>query len=560
MKKLLALLLLTGCVSVSYDSTILPPGSSVESKSEVGFGPYKSLLESYSINSEHVYVTPFIPLNHQAKFRECYGLLPEDEEIYAFINETISFGIDGYGCNGGVFTSKGLHVNAGSLADYIGKAFIPYSTLYSSNTSFVANLSMNINEKASLDLHVDDSVKKMRDVFVTARNRSKLSQYKNEVILKDEIKIKELPDSVLTFFNDFQNTNFYSKPNIPEYKESTFRKCSYMKNDEDIYILFDNTFFGGSSCIGFAFTSSGIYFTNPAESRYPGAYFLSYDHLLLSEFSPYIKKGTWNQGWNEVYVAPGISFYVFEMIPEDFLTILRALRGEEDITNDEALEFLATYERIPATIVAQNKVKTSKPANNISSERVKPNKAKKEGVDWGKVGWALLGLAVAKAIYEEIDDGPSYSSSNDYSYSRNESSTEYGQRLLERQQKINSQRQRQNQALETFEALANSNIRSKGDTSTAYLKESSIYTCTYVIGSQTYSLDRGISSCPLNIQIPMNSGLFDSNQMNYSSPSSIKTTWYLDSSYTNACIYKYGASTRSIPKGSVGMCPLSYDF
>ena len=111
------------------------------------------------------------------------------------------------------------------MADYIGKAFIPYSTLYSSNTSFVANLSMNINEKASLDLHVDDSVKKMRDVFVTARNRSKLSQYKNEVILKDEIKIKELPDSVLTFFNDFQNTNFYSKPNIPEYKESTFRNA-----------------------------------------------------------------------------------------------------------------------------------------------------------------------------------------------------------------------------------------------------------------------------------------------------------------------------------------------
>ena len=104
-------------------------------------------------------------------------------------------------------------------------------------------------------------------------------------------------------------------------------------------------------------------------------------HRNLYKFSPYIKKGSWNQGWNEVYVAPGISFYVFEMIPEDFLTILRALRGEEDITNDEALEFLASYEKIPATIITQNKVKTSKPANNISSETERPTKAKKEGVD-----------------------------------------------------------------------------------------------------------------------------------------------------------------------------------
>ena len=113
---------------------------------------------------------------------------------------------------------------------------------------------------------------------------------------------------------------------------------------------------------------------------------------------------------------------------------------------------------------------------------------------------------------------------------------------------------------ELVNTLTNTVPKRGGDTVTAYLIISDTTSCNYSYGSKSYRIAKGISPCPMNIEIPVGSGVFDSNQMNYSSPSSLKTTWYLDSSSTYNCTYKYGTSKRTIPKGTSSMCPLSYDF
>ena len=439
------ILILFGCATVTYNSTVLQPGSSANINEYIGFGPFKELLTTYSLKSQHVFVSPVLPKNHLNKFEECYGRIPDNEKKLAFVNATIALTINGHGCHGGLFTNKGLHLNAGSMTDIGGKAFIPYQTLYSDSTTIVPGLGVTFNNSATLDMHVDDDIKKMASVFITARSRSKRSQYQNINDFESTLKISKLPEDVLSFFDNFKNQYYYSYPNIPSKKEISFRRCSFMEASETLYILFDNTFFGTGSCIGAGFTDTGVYFSNPAEANYPGSYFISYDQLLLSDFTPYIGKQ-----WDEVFVYPGLSYYVFEDTPKSFLNILKALRGEVDISNEDAMKFVSNYKKIPA-YVPQKKVQqnntVSKP--KVSKPKVEQKKSNKESV-WGDIGWALLGLVVAKAIYEEIDDG--YSSPS-YPSSRGKSSSQYAQELLDRQNKINRQRQKQREKQELLNAI-----------------------------------------------------------------------------------------------------------
>jgi hypothetical protein len=433
---------IVGCATVTYDSQILEPNASQQTNSYIGFGPFRELLETYSINSEHVFVDPVIPLNHLETFQKCYGPIPSDEKKLAFVNATIAFTVNGHGCEGGLFTNKGLHLNAGSLAGVVGKAFIPYQTLYRGSTTFEPSLGVTINDGATLDLHVDDDERKMTSVFLTARARSKVAKYQNQQEIKQTLKINSLPSDVLKFFNDYPNQYYYAAPNIPEKKELTFRKCSFMKSSEKLYVLFDNTFFGTGSCIGAGFTDSGVYFTNPGEANFPGTFFLSYDQILLSDFTPYIGKR-----FDEVFIYPGLSYYVFEDTPKNFLSMLKGLRGEEMISNDDAMKFVSNYKAIPSYKSYEN---TQIQPKKVSKPKPQKKKESTGGSSWGNVGWALLGLVVAKAIYEELDDG--YSTPN-YPSSKGKTSSEYGEALLQRQRKINNQRLKQKQQTELLTSL-----------------------------------------------------------------------------------------------------------
>lgn len=552
-KTLILSLFLWGCVSVEYDYQILEPGSSSSfDKHPIGYGPFKELIETYSLKSKDVFSYPYIPLNAISKFKSCYGNQLDGEEVYALFNSTISFGIDGYGCEGGVLTNKGLHVNTGSLGDYAGAAFIPYSTLYARTTVFKTELGMVINDRASLDLETSKP-REITNIFLVARQRSQIPKYQNIKIEKPSLTINQLPDKVFDFFNTFPTTDFYAVPNIPSNKEKSFRQCARLDEEIPIYVLFDATFFGTGNCFGAAFTDKGIYFRNPWTADYPGIYFLNYDQLLLDEFSPYLATGT---QYGEVFIAPGVSFNMGEsnISTGNFIKIFRGLRGEENISDEEAKSFVNNFNPIP----------TFEGKQQQSSVRRQEKAKNNNGISWSDVGFALLGIAVAAAIYDAVDDDNSKPAPRRPSTNRkNQSSTELGLELLQRQQKINSKRARQQRNIKTLELLTNTNTsqRNKGDTMTAYLYERTLDECVYREGSRTYRLDKGIGLCPNTVKVPVGGyGLFDANQMGYSSPSSLKTTWYLNETKKNACVYRYGVDKRTLPKGLNELCPFSYDF
>ena len=103
----------------------------------------------------------------------------------------------------------------------------------------------------------------------------------------------------------------------------------------------------------------------------------------------------------------------------------------------------------------------------------------------------------------------------------------------------------------------------RADTMSAYLYSTTFSSCEYRVGGKSYSVSKGISGCPINVEVPATTGIFDASQMNYST-SNMKTTWYLDTSRSNssstACIYKFGNQSRTIPKGIGTMCPINYQF
>ena len=186
----------------------------------------------------------------------------------------------------------------------------------------------------------------------------------------------------------------------------------------------------------------------------------------------------------------------------------------------------------------------------------------------GKIFVAAIGIYIASEIIDELDDDSSSSSSSYKAPKPSASSGRYdnsgweevAQDLLDRQSRVSNQRAKQQRKYDLVNTLTNTVSKRGGDTTTAYLTISDMNNCSYGFGSNAFKIAKGISPCPMNIQVPVGSGVFDSSQMNYNSSSSLKTTWYLDLnlSTSTSCAYKYGGSTRRIPKG--GMCPSSHDF
>ena len=572
MKKLLALLLLlgiVGCTTVTYDNNILPPSASTTSYSKIGYGPFEDLVDTLAEKYQAVHVTPFIPLNQKKAFRRCYPL-SQAEEIYAIVNTSIAFNENNAGCNGFVFTQKGVHSNPTSLSLVQGQSFFPYSTLYSYSTRYIQDQQGLMINQGHIDAEVDMDDKDLYNVFVTARNRSKLKQYQNYIPPSKDLKIKQIPNEILSLLELSGMDGLYTQNNIPKIKESSFRKCSGISNQTELLIYLDGTFFGAGGCAGMGFLNDGIIIHNGWIANYPGTYFFAYDYLFNSDFVPYIK---------------GIDLYIEKNIAFDFsgvnlngspveyaeylLEMFKGFKGQIEISNEDALALAAKINPLPdAPVISYANAQTKQVVSSKVTQKAKPQK-KEEGMGFlGKLFVVAIGIYVASEIIDELDDDSSYSSSSYTPPKPSSSNTRYdssgweevAQDLLDRQARVSNQRAKQQRKYDLINTFADTVTNRGGDTATAYLIISEMNNCKYSYGSKTFNIDKGISPCPFNIQVPVGSGVFDSNQMNYSSSSSLKTTWYLDSSSSMTCTYRYGTSKRSIPKGSSTMCPMSYDF
>ena len=572
MKKLLALLLLfgiVGCTTVTYDSNILPPSASSTSYSKIGYGPFEDLIDTLAEKYQTVHVTPFIPLNQKKAFRRCYPL-SQAEEIYAIVNTSIAFNVNNAGCNGFVFTQKGVHSNPTSLSLVQGQSFFPYSTLYSYSTRYIQDQQGLMINQGHIDAEVDMDDKDLYNVFVTARNRSKLKQYQDFNPPSKDLKIKQIPQEIISLLELSGMDGLYTQENIPDKKESTFRKCSGISNQTELLMYLDGTFFGSGGCAGMGFLNDGIIIHNGWIANYPGTYFFAYDYLFNSDFVPYIK---------------GIDLYVEKNIAFDFsgvnlngspveyaeylLQMFKGFKGQIEISNEDALRLASKINPLPnAPVISYASSQPKQVAKKQVSQKAKPQK-KEEGMGFfGKLVVAAIGIYIASEIIDELSDDSSSSSSSYKAPKPSPSSGRYdnsgweevAQDLLDRQSRVSNQRAKQQRKYELVNTLTNTVSKRGGDTVTAYLIISDMTSCNYSYGSKSYRIAKGISPCPMNIEIPVGSGVFDSKQMNYSSPSSLKTTWYLDSSSTYNCTYKYGTSKRTIPKGTSSMCPLSYDF
>ena len=574
MKNLLALVLLfgiVGCTTVTYDSNILPPSASTSSYSKVGYGPFEDLMDTLAEKYQVVHVTPFIPLNQIKNFRRCYPL-SQGEEIYAIVNTSIALSVNKAGCIGFVFTQKGVHSNPTSLSLVQGQSFFPYSTLYSYSTRYIQDQQGLMINQGHIDAEVNMDDKDLYNVFVTARSRSKLKQYQEYNPPSKDLKIKEIPQEIISLLELSGMDGLYTKENIPDIKESSFRKCSGISNQTELLMYLDGTFFGAGGCAGMGFLNDGIVIHNGWLAKYPGTYYFAYDYLFKSDFVPYIK---------------GIDLYIEKNIAFDFsgvnlngspveyaeylLQMFKGFKGQIEISNEDALRLASNINPLPsAPVIAYTSSQPKQVAKKQVSQKAKPQK-KDEGMGFfGKLVVAAIGIYIASEIIDELSDDSSSSSSANRTRNINNSPSsglystsdfdEFAQDLLDRQARVSNQRAKQQRKYEIIDTLSNTVAKRGGDTTTAYLIISDMNTCSYSSGSKTFNVSKGISPCPMSIQVPVNSGTFDANQMNYSSPSSLKTTYYLEStlSTSSTCVYKYGTQIKSIPKG--GMCPLSYEF
>jgi hypothetical protein len=250
--------------------------------------------------------------------------------------------------------------------------------------------------------------------------------------------------------------------------------------------------------------------------------------------------------------------------------MFKGFKGQIEISNEDALRLASKINPLPnAPVISYASNQTKQVTNKKVTQKPKPQK-KEEGMGlFGKIIVAAIGIYIASEIIDELsDDSSSSSSTNRNRNTSNPTSGLYpqsdfdvfAQDLLDRQAKISNQRVKTQRKNELVSTLVGAVSTRGGDTTTSYLTISDANTCSYGFGSSAFKIAKGLSPCPMNVQVPVGSGVFDANQMNYSSPYSLKTTWYLDSSSTSSCTYKYGASKRTIPKGTSSMCPLSTDF
>lgn len=387
---LLTLLVLVGCATpVTYDRYILQPSESANSSSPIGFGPFKEALESLSQSykigqiEQHVHITPTIPLTKEKAFRDCYKELPDDEPIFALIDSSLSMSNSGKGCTGFVFTSKGIHSNPGSFAEKSGKSFIPYSTLYSSNTYFSAkSFGVNINDNVQLHKPVNMEENQLLSVMLSARKARYSS--KTFEFTDAELQLSNIPEDLLTFSEQYKNEGIFISKEIPSNKESSFRACSNLDKSIEIFVLIDATFFGGGNCVGMAFLETGIIINNSWLSMYPGTYFLSYDYLLNSDFVPYLcDVNNCSNGANDafgLYLDKNFSFDIsgmggdFMETGSELVEMFKQLKNTDSVSNEEAILIANTFKKLP--IYSQRVLASS--SNRKSSNRQRPTKIKKE--------------------------------------------------------------------------------------------------------------------------------------------------------------------------------------
>ncbi|MDA9737044.1 hypothetical protein N9V12_04855, partial [Gammaproteobacteria bacterium] len=274
---LLALLVLGGCTTAQYTDTILAPSASIASKSPVGFGPFSKLLESFA-SDKNVYFTPNIPDSYEKEFRKCYGSLSESEEIYAFINGNAFAS----GCNGIVFTSKGIHSNPANYLVGTMKFFVPYSKLYSRNTTFETGYNHITVNEVQIYFNAELDVQKVYSLFIEARRRSKYTTYQNFSIDRKLLAINSMPSEVFSMMEIAKAENLkgiYINPNISSRDLKKYRDCYGLSENQEIIMLFKGTGLL-KRCSGFSFLNNGIAFRNIFNQRSPGEFFIPYSKFL----------------------------------------------------------------------------------------------------------------------------------------------------------------------------------------------------------------------------------------------------------------------------------------
>lgn len=452
---------IVGCATVQYDSYVQPPSASAYAKSDVGFGPFAELMQTLSEKHQAAHISPFIPLNQIKGFRECYPL-PKDEEIYAMVNT----GLSADGCKAFVFTSKGVHSNPHAMSIVQGQSFFSYSTLYSPLTKYSPDAQgLNVNQ-GHINAEVNMPDNELYNIFQTARKRSKQNKYKSFKPPSKNLKIKTIPQEIYSMLEFSGMEGLYMKDEIPPNKETSFRRCADISDDVELLVYLDATFFGAGGCAGLAFLNNGILIHNTWLANHSGTYLFAYDYLFESDFVPYIK---------------GIDLYIERNIGFDFsgtnlngspleygevlLQMIKAFKGQIDISNEDALALASKLNKIPEvalpTYQAVSQPKKSKPSN-YTVKQTKQNKSaakKDEGMGFfAKLAIAAIGIYIASEIYDELseDDSKPVRRTKPSSPKKGlyqDTSTEFAQGLLDRQRKINTQRAKEQQRYEIAEAL-----------------------------------------------------------------------------------------------------------
>lgn len=339
--------LLSACETVQYGQYILNPEASISVEPRVGFGPFSEVLEDYSIKTRDdpsslhasVHIAPNIPYQQEQKFRECYGLLPENEPIYALLDATLGLSTNSLSCYGQAFTDKGVHFNHGSLSLIQGKYFIPYSTLYDYRTRFRASSSSIIftigSEEVWANFNVNHPGEELKNIFEVARRRSLNPAYQSYEAPATEYSITTIPEGLKELFASSYVQGLWLEEDIPPNKLRSFKRCTGL-TDEEIFIYLDGTFWGTGGCHGAGFSNSGLYFHNSWVSDFPGAHFISYDQLFLSEFTPYLTDYIY------LYFSPYVAFDVSGITCDGcsilgpaggFLEILKGIRGNVSLSD-----------------------------------------------------------------------------------------------------------------------------------------------------------------------------------------------------------------------------------
>jgi hypothetical protein len=396
----LAVLVLTvGCTAiVQYDRYILNPEESTSVRQSVGYGPFSELLESFVLESaqEHrqagtmsstwpvVHVAPHIPYQQEENFRECYGLLSDNEPIYALFDSATHFSTSNMGCSGQAFTDKGVHFNPGFFSLTKGKYFIPYSTLYSYRTDFIATNSTVIirdigGNEVWTDVHVEIDETELKNIYEVARRRSGNRTYQTYVPPSTEYKITTFPEELKELFAEsYVQGLWMTEEDIPARKLEDFKRCVGL-TDEEIFIYLDGTFWGRSGCHGVGFSNSGLYFHNGWLSYYSGGHFISYDQLFESDFVPYV--GTTLSDLSSLYLSPYVALDITNIAcavgcsilgpAGGLVEILKAFRGRAPHSERVAQESLSEYASSPTISISQTPlVVASTPSNQPQTYNV----------------------------------------------------------------------------------------------------------------------------------------------------------------------------------------------